>query len=89
MKRKKLLLSIEDLDIPARVKNILKAAAIKNVSELRKLSIIQLLYLRGIGRIAVKQIDIALNSLGLRLKQGSFRYFRGYIDFWKKRKARV
>jgi DNA-directed RNA polymerase alpha subunit len=89
MKRKKLLLSIDTLDIPVRVKNILRAAGIKNVDELRKLSIIQLFYLRGIGRIAVKQINIALNSLGFKLKKGSFRYSRRYREFWKKRNARV
>ena len=89
MKRKVLLLSIKDLTIPVRVKNILNAAGIKHVGELSKLSIIQLLCLYGIGRIAVKQIDISSNSLGLGLKQGSFRYFRRYMDFWKKRNARV
>jgi DNA-directed RNA polymerase alpha subunit len=71
------------------LKNILKAAGIRNVGQLRKLSIIQLLCLYGIGRIAIEQINTALNSLGLELKQGSFRYFRKYMGFWKKRNARV
>jgi DNA-directed RNA polymerase alpha subunit len=89
IRRKKLLLSINGIDIPVRVKNILNAAGIRNVGELHKLSIIQLLCLYGIGRIAVEQLNTALNSLGLRLKHGSFRYFRKYMDFWKKRDARI
>lgn len=89
MKQKELFLSINDLNVPLRVRNILKGAGIKNVGELNKLGIIQLLCLWGIGRIAVTQIDTALNSLGLKLKQGSFRNLRRYMDFWKKRNARV
>ena len=89
MKQKELFLSINDLNVPLRVRNILKGAGIKNVGELNKLGIIQLLCLWGIGHIAVTQIDTALNSLGLKLKQGSFRNLRRYMDFWKKRNARV
>jgi DNA-directed RNA polymerase alpha subunit len=89
MKRKVLLLSINDVDIPVRVKNILNAAGITNVGELSKLSIIQLLCLYGIGRIAITQIETALNALGFRLKRGSFRHLRKYENFWKKRNARV
>jgi DNA-directed RNA polymerase alpha subunit len=68
--RKALLLSINDLVIPVRVKNILNKAGIKNIGALRMLTIIQLLCLYGIGRIAVRQIETALNSLGIKLKRG-------------------
>ena len=89
MKRKEFLFSIDDLDILVSVKNILKETGIKNVSQLRKFSLIQLACLRGIGGIAMRQIDTAVKSLRLKLKRGSFRNFRRYVSFWEKRNVRV
>jgi DNA-directed RNA polymerase alpha subunit len=89
MNRKVFSLSIDDLNIPVRVKNILNKAGIKNVGALRKLTMIQLLCLYGIGRIAVRQIETALNSLEIKLKRGSFRHSRKYDNLWRRRNARM
>ena len=89
MRQKLYLLSIDSLNIPVRVKNILKAAGIKNVGQLCKFSLIQLACLRGIGGIAMRQIETSVQSLGLKLKRDSFRNFHRYVSFWQKQRVRT
>lgn len=61
---------IDDLDLPIRAHNALRAAGIRTVAQLTARSPGELLPLRGVGVGSVTDIQNALAAHGLKLKDG-------------------
>ena len=68
--------SINKLNLPIRVKNVLKRSDIEVVGQLLKMNPAQLLCIKGFGRIALRQVIVALQEKGFELKPLPLRYIR-------------
>ncbi len=68
--------SINELILPMRVKNVLKRSDIEVVGQLLKMNPAQLLCIKGFGRIALRQVIVALHEIGFELKPLPRRYIR-------------
>lgn len=63
--------SVDDLDILVRVKNVLKKYGIETIKDLSLHTMRQLLYYKGIGRVALRQIVELLAQYGIVVKEGT------------------
>jgi DNA-directed RNA polymerase alpha subunit len=67
------LTTIDDLDVPIRIKNVLKKYSIKTVKELMQHSLCQLLYLYGFGAKSARYLEQYLARHGILLKKGTIK----------------
>ncbi|MBA7510740.1 DNA-directed RNA polymerase subunit alpha [subsurface metagenome] len=68
--------SINELNLPMRIKNVLKRSDIEVVGQLLKMNPAQLLCIKRFGRIALRQVIVALQEIGFELKPLPLRYIR-------------
>ena len=68
--------SINELNLPMRIKNVLKRSDIEVVGQLLKMNPAQLLCIKGFGRIALRQVIVALQKIGFELKPLPLRYIK-------------
>lgn len=60
--------SLEDLDLPTRVENILKNSGIDTISELTNKKVDELKEIKGLGEKSVEQVEKTLQKYNLSLK---------------------